>query len=155
MNEQARLQRNLPLLRACAGWTAQDLADLLEVSRQSISAWENYDSNGKKKGVKLSKTQYLAIRKLLDDEVAKDNVGKNSEKPHILSTILEVLVDHPDNYTVDDRNAILAEAKLLAPSIIKQPQQRKSLSDIWPTLIVGCGAVLSIAALALLKHENK
>jgi len=62
MDEALRLQRHLPLFRACAGWTAKDLADQLDVSRQSVSAWENYDGGKEKKGVKLSKAYYLAIR---------------------------------------------------------------------------------------------
>jgi DNA-binding XRE family transcriptional regulator len=69
MDEALRLQRHLPLFRACAGWTAKDLADQLEVSRQSVSAWENYDGGKEKKGVKLSKAYYLAIRHLLETAV--------------------------------------------------------------------------------------
>ena len=106
MTNEERMQQYLPLLRTCAGWTAKDLADQLEVSRQSISAWENYDYKNKK-GVKLSKIQYLAIKKLLEDEIDKDTADENSEKKHILGTLLEVLIDHPDNYTTDDRKAVL------------------------------------------------
>ena len=138
MDEPIRLQRHLPLFRACAGWTAKDLAERLEVSRQSISAWENYDERVSKKGVKMTAIQYYAIRKLLDDEIAKDlpdDVGKR--KQHILGTLLEVLVDHPEQYTSDDVNAALAEAQLMAPSIMKQPEQRKSVSKVWPALLAG------------------
>ena len=155
MNEQVRLQRYLPLIRACAGWTAQDLADRLEVSRQSISAWENYDFKNGEKGVKLSRIQYLAIRKLLDDEIAKDVKQVSKGKEHILGTLLEVLVDHPDEYTSEDKKAVISEAKLLAPSIVKQPQQRKAISDIWPAVLMGCGVVLSATILAIIGHEGK
>ena len=155
MDEPIRLQRHLPLFRACAGWTAKELADKLEVSRQSISAWENFDPKSNKKGVRLTAIQYYAIRKLLDDEIAKDLSDKVSDrKQHILGTLLEVLVDHPEQYTSDDVNAALVEAKLMAPSIMKQPEKRKSVSNVWPALLTGCGVVLSAALIAILGHDN-
>ena len=154
MDEVTRLQRHLPLFRACAGWTAKDLSDQLEVSRQSISAWENY-SGFDKKGVRLSKGYYLAIRHLLETAVS-DDVSDETElkKKHILGTMLEVLVDHPEKYTSEDIDAILKEAQLMAPSIMKQPEQRKSVSKVWPTLLAGCGIVLSAALIAILGHDK-
>ena len=155
MDEPIRLQRHLPLFRACAGWTAKDLAEKLEVSRQSISAWENYDERTPKKGVKMTAIQYYAIRKLLDDEIANDlsdDVGKR--KQHIIGTLLEVLVDHPDKYTSADVDAALAEAQLMAPSIMKQPEKRKSVSMVWPALLAGCGVALSAALIAILGHDK-
>jgi transcriptional regulator with XRE-family HTH domain len=154
VDEVTRLQRHLPLFRACAGWTAKDLADQLEVSRQSISAWENYNGSDKK-GVRLSKGYYLATRHLLETAVA-DDVSDETElkKKHILGTMLEVLVDHPEKYTNEDIDAILKEAQLMAPSIMKQPEQRKSVSKVWPTLLAGCGIVLSAALIAILGHDK-
>lgn len=155
MDEALRLQRHLPLFRACAGWTAKDLADQLDVSRQSVSAWENYDGGKEKKGVKLSKAYYLAIRHLLETAVIVDVNDENAlKKKHILGTMLEVLVDHPDQYTNDDVDAVLREAELLAPSIMKQPEQRKSVSKVWPALLAGCGVVLSAALIAILGHDK-
>lgn len=154
MDEPIRLQRHLPLFRACAGWTAKDLAEKLEVSRQSVSAWENYDEKNQK-GVKLSKAYYLAIRQLLETEVNSDvSDEKNVKHEHILGTMLEVLVDHPEKYTSDDVNAVLKEADLMAPSIMKQPEQRKSVSKIWPALVAGCGVAISAALIAILGHDK-
>lgn len=155
MDEPVRLQRHLPLFRTCAGWTAKDLAEKLEVSRQSISAWENYDERAPRKGVKMTAVQYYAIRKLLDDEIAKDiSDDVNKRKQHILGTLLEVLVDHPDKYTSADVDAALAEAQLMAPSIMKQPEKRKSVSMVWPALLAGCGVALSAALIAILGHDK-
>ena len=154
MEEPGRLQSHLALFRACAGWTAQDFADRLEVSRQSVSAWENYGTSGGLKGVRLTAIQYLAIRKLLDDEIAQDLSDDTARrKQHILGTMLEVLVDHPERYTQEDREAAVSEAQLMAPSIMKQPEQRKSVSKVWPALLVGCGVLLSAAFLALIGHN--
>lgn len=154
MVEVTRLQKYLPLFRSCAGWTAKDLADQLEVSRQSISAWENYNDSDKK-GVKLSRGYYLAIRHLLEIAVAEDVSDETGlKKKHILGTMLEVLVDHPEKYTSADVNAILKESNLMAPSIMKQPEQRKSISNVWPTLLTGCGIMLSAALIAILGHKK-
>ena len=67
--------------------------------------------------------------------------------------MLEVLVDHPERYTQEDREAAVSEAQLMAPSIMKQPEQRKSVSKVWPALLVGCGVLLSAAFLALIGHN--
>lgn len=156
MDQITRLQRHLPLFRTCAGWTAKDLAEQLDVSRQSISSWENYDTTGGKKGVKLSKGYYLAIRQLLETAVKTDvSDEKEQKKKHILGTLLEVLVDHPEKYTSEDINAVLKEAELMAPAIMKQPEQRKSVSKIWPVLLAGCGAVLSATLIAILNHDKE
>lgn len=153
MDEVARLQKYLPLFRACAGWTAKDLAEQLDVSRQSVSAWENYNSG--EKGVKLSKAYYLAIRQLLETAVRTDvSDEKDRKKKHILGTMLEVLVDHPDKYSKEDVDAVMKEAELVAPSIMKQPEQRKTVSKIWPALLAGCGIALSAALIAILGHDK-
>lgn len=155
MDEVSRLQRHLPLFRACAGWTAKDLAEQLEVSRQSVSAWENYNGSGDKKGVKLSKAYYLAIRQLLETAVTADvNDETALKKKHILGTMMEVLVDHPTKYTSEDVDAVLKEAELMAPSIMKQPEQRKSVSKVWPALLASCGVVLSAALITILGHDK-
>ena len=64
MDEISRLQRHLPLIRSCAGWTAAALGEKLGVKRQTISTIEQ----GEEK-YKMTRMQYLAIRKVLDDEI--------------------------------------------------------------------------------------
>ncbi len=59
-----RLQENLERIRGAAGWTAQRLADEIGVSRQTISSIENGRSV-------MTKTQYLAIRTVLNFEIAE------------------------------------------------------------------------------------
>ena len=154
MNEEERLQRHLPLFRACAGWTTQMLANQLGVSRQTVSAWENYDESDQKKGVKLSRIHYLAIRQLLESAYRNDQSGENEKERHILETMLEVVVDNPDNkYGSKDVDAVLAEAELLAPSIREQPEKRKNISKAWKVLLIG-GAAISAVLLAYLGFSN-
>lgn len=58
------LRKNLPIIRAFAGWSTDDLAKMLGVSRQTI-----YNIETKK----ISMLQYLAISKLLDNEIMYTN----------------------------------------------------------------------------------
>lgn len=58
-----RLQKNLATLRKVAGWSAEDLADMIGVTRQTIVNLEN-NSN-----YRMTKIQYIAIRAVLEAEV--------------------------------------------------------------------------------------
>lgn len=75
----SRLQENLANIRKVAGWSAEDLGEMLGVTRQTIVNLEN--SN-----VQMSKTQYIAIRALLDVEIQRSN-------NETLSQVIEILID--------------------------------------------------------------
>ena len=53
------------MIRSCAGWTAAALGEKLGVKRQTISTIEQGEDK-----YKMTRMQYLAIRKVLDDEIA-------------------------------------------------------------------------------------
>ena len=63
-SEIAKLQNNLLLIRKASGWSAEEFGDMIGVTKQTISNLEN------KKTV-MSKTQYIAIRAVLDYEIAE------------------------------------------------------------------------------------
>ena len=144
MDEISRLQRHLPLIRSCAGWTAATLGEKLGVKRQTISTIEQGEDK-----YKMTRMQYLAIRKVLDDEIAAAK-----DETQMLSTVLDALVDHPDNYTDDERTEILSKANLLAPSIVKHPSERGSASNAWKTILVASGVAVSAALIAILGHNK-
>ncbi|MBQ6960650.1 MAG: helix-turn-helix domain-containing protein [Clostridia bacterium] len=144
MDELPRLQKNLALIRSCAGWTAAVLAEKLGVKRQTISTIEQ----GEEK-YKMTKMQYLAIRKILDDEIAA-----SKEDTQMLYYVIDALVDHPGDYTDAERTEILSKAKLLAPSIVKQPSERKSASNAWKAILAASGVVVSAALIAILGHNK-
>ncbi|ERL09711.1 helix-turn-helix transcriptional regulator [Olsenella profusa] len=76
-----QMQDNLGAIRRVAGWTAEQFGDSIGVTRQTISNLER----GK---TALSKTQYLAIRTVLNQEIIdSENLG--------LATVLKALVDEP------------------------------------------------------------
>lgn len=146
MDEILRLQENLSVIRSCAGWTASSLSEKLGVKRQMISTIEQ----GAEK-YKMTRMQYLAIRKVLDDEV-KDSPEDDTR---MLCAVIDALVDHPEKYTEEERNEILSNAQLLAPSIVKKPEERKRASNVWKTALIASGVAVSAALIAILAVKNK
>lgn len=144
MDEISRLQRHLPLIRSCAGWTAAALGEKLGVKRQTISTIEQGEDK-----YKMTRMQYLAIRKVIDDEIAS-----SGDDTQMLYYVVDALVDHPENYTSDERTEILSKAKLLAPSIVKQPSERASASGAWKAILAASGVVVSTALIAILGHNK-
>lgn len=122
MSEIQRLQKNLSLLRTCANWTIQDLADKLEVNRQTIS---NLESN--KEDKKMSKIQYLAIRYCFLIEIEEN-------KNEILKQLFYLLVDHPEEITDNDRKLIMQQAKILSAAS-KGGSSKKEINDSWSQFI--------------------
>lgn len=61
--EIEKLQNSLLLIRKAGGWSAEEFGDMIGVTKQTISNLEN-------KKTKMTKTQYIAIRAVLDYEMA-------------------------------------------------------------------------------------
>lgn len=116
MNEIERLQHNLLLLRRAVGWTAEELGDRIGVTRQTINNLETERS-------KLNKTQYIAIRAVLDAEIST-----SPEDTEMLKCLLEVFVDNPDKYKQEDRMQLLEKANMLTPAILAGTTTRKAVS---------------------------
>ena len=144
MDEVSRLQKHLALIRSCAGWTAAALAEKLGVKRQTISTIEQ----GEEK-YKMTRMQYLAIRRVLDVEIAA-----SKDDTQMLSLVIDALADHPEAYTDEERNEILSKAKLLAPSIVKNPDERKNASNVWKAILAASGVVASAALIAFLGRKK-
>ena len=128
MNAQERLQKNLVLLRNCAGWTASDFGRRLGVTRQTVGSFE-------KNGNRLSVMQYLAIHKVFDDEI--DSLADPEDC--MLKILMDSLVDHPERYPDTVRDEIRNDAGLFAPSIMKKPQDRGRISKAWAALLDASG----------------
>ena len=60
-----KLQNNLLLIRNAGGWTAEVFGDMIGVTKQTISNLEN-------KKTEMTKTQYIAIRAVLDYEMEEN-----------------------------------------------------------------------------------
>lgn len=78
----SRFQDSLSTLRKVAGWSAEELGELLDVTRQTIVNLETGQT-------KMTKIQYMAIRLAFEAE-AQDNSHKT------LSNLITILVDSDD-----------------------------------------------------------
>lgn len=92
--EIKRLQENLGTIRKIAGWTTQDLGERIGVTKQTISNLEN-------KKTDMTLTQYIAIRTILDYEIA------NNEGNEVLPQVVHLLLDVPiEELSIEDRKKI-------------------------------------------------
>ncbi len=133
-----RLRKILLYVRRILGWSAVVLGEKLGISRQSVNKIESGKSG-------LSKTEYLLLRRILAEEMDP------SEDDHsVLPVVLEVLVDHPEKYSEDERNEVLSKLKLVAPTVI-EPAERKHVSSSWRGILLTGGGVVTAALIALLK----
>lgn len=64
-SEIEKLQTNLATIRKAGGWSAEEFGKMIGVSRQTIWNLENAA------GTKMTPTQYIAIRTVLDYEIAE------------------------------------------------------------------------------------
>ena len=134
MNEIERLQDNLLLIRRTVGWTAEEFGDRIGVTRQTIN-------NLEAKRNKLTKTQYIAIRAILDAEMVQ-----SPEDTEMLRCLLDVFIDNPDKYDKKDRKELLEKANMLTPSILAGTTTRKAVSKE----LVGIAGTMGIVSLAAL-----
>lgn len=122
-----RLQENLANIRKIAGWTAEDLGEMLGVSKQNISNLENCN-------IKLSQAQYIAIRHLLDYQTACDH--ENTTLPLVIHLLIDRIELTGSDYnelkrTIKDIGAAAATMngktlKLFADTLLKASYTRAS-----------------------------
>jgi len=88
-----RLQQNLSSIRKIAGWTAEVLGKKIGVTKQTISNIENNKSP-------MNFSQYIAIRSVLDAEIA------NNKENELLPKVVAILLDSEDEFNEDDYSKI-------------------------------------------------
>ena len=140
MEEIIRMQNHLLLIRRTVGWTAEEFGEKIGVTRQTINNIEGGRN-------KLTKTQYIAMRSVLDAEIAI-----HPKETEMLKKILEVFVDNPESYKEEDREELLTKANLLAPSILAGVAPREVVSKEWMqtagTIATITGASVGAASVA-------
>ena len=122
------MQNNLLLIRRTIGWTAAEFGDQIGVTRQTIN---NIESGRNK----LTKTQYIAMRSVIDAEIVK-----HPEETQMVKTLLDMLIDHPENYSKADYNELIEKANLMSPSILAGTATRETVSKEW---MKAAGAVVA------------
>lgn len=139
MEEIRRMQEHLLLIRRTVGWTAEVFGDRIGVTRQTINNLEAGRN-------RLNKTQYIAMRSVLDMEMIQ-----YPEETKMLRLILDVFVDHPDKYSEKEREEILTKANMIAPSILTGTVPREKVSTELVSMaakILGMTAITLVASIA-------
>ena len=107
----ARLQDNLYTIRQLAGWSAEEMGVLLDITRQTVY-------NLERGRPRMSWAQYLAIRKIIDLEIERqpDNL--------VLPKAVNVLLD--DEELPESELTELQEAlKTIAKGMVSRSVNRK------------------------------
>ena len=72
------------------------------------------------------------------------------DETDMLKVLLDVLIDHPENYSDEDREELFGKANLMAPSILAGTTSRSYVSKEWMRsagMIVGAGALIGLVGL--------
>lgn len=96
-----RLQANLLSIRKIAGWTAQDLGDRIGVTKQTISNLET----GK---AKLTQTQYIVIRAVLEYEI------QTNKESIVLPQVISILLNDGNEDIFDEEKEITSAVTTVA-----------------------------------------
>lgn len=131
-----RMQENLLLIRRTVGWSASKFAEKIGVTRQTIN---NIESGRNK----LNKTQYIAMRSVLDAEIKSF-----PDDTKMLQILLEVLVDNPQNYSEEVRETIIEKANIMTPGILVGSVSRETVSKEWMNTVVSGTLALTAPGLA-------
>ena len=142
---QELLPKYLPVIRACLGWTADGLAKRIGVARTTVSAFEKVG----KDGGTMELMPYLAIRKVLDDEISK-----HPDETEVLAAVLGAVVDQVDSPKPEEKLEICKRALQMAKEIRKAPEQRKASSKAWSAYLLAGGVIVTAGIIALLKGKK-
>ena len=83
---------------------------------------------------KLNKTQYIAMRSVLDAEM-----NQYPEETEMLKLILDVFIDNPETYSEEEKEKLLSKANMVAPSILAGSTSRKDVSKEMVAVAGGLG----------------
>lgn len=130
------LQKNLKLIRTTGKWTAEEFGEMIGVTKQTI---RNIETNT----TKLSKTQYIAIRSVLDYEISL----KRNDK---LETVINLLFNS-EEMSDNDKEKALA----FISGAVEQNLDKESFNAGLAALIGGVAAVTVTVAVWLAKIMKK
>ena len=137
-----RMKKYLPILRKAAGWKAEDLGELIGVTRQTITSLE------KNEGYKMTKTQYIALRSVFYREA---ECTKNESLKHLI----ELLV-LKDNLTDEEEKKISATVKNIYAQIGRSVNSAGILAGMTALLgMFGYALAALPAAGSVVKQGNK
>lgn len=132
------LQQNLAAIRKIAGWTAEQLADRIGVTKQTISNLETGRTP-------MNLTQYIAIRAILDHEI------ETNKENTVLPQVVTILVDKGDELNEEDYRKLKDAINTVSISAAGGVTGA-TLASIFAGLLGGIpasGTILGVVGLAL------
>ena len=126
----ACLQKNLSAVRKIAGWTSEQLGEKIGVTKQTISNLENEKT-------KMTLTQYIAIRSIIDYEI------QTNKENSVLPQVVEVLLNHYDEYSEEERKKVTENVKTIAATA-SGGVRGENLVKVRTVLLSGFSAVLPV-----------
>ena len=84
------------------------------------------------------------MRSVIDAEIVK-----HPEETEMVKILLDMLIDHPENYLKADYNELLEKANLMSPSILAGTATRETVSKEWMKTAGAVGAVAMAMAVPL------
>lgn len=103
------MKKHLSSLRKIAGWTCEELGEMIGLSKQTISGLENNPS------AKLSKAQYIALRTIFETEAKERN---NISLQEILKLVFEDKENYKSNETdLENKIKMIAAASTAAVGV--------------------------------------
>lgn len=132
------LQENLAAIRKIAGWTAEQLAEMIGVTKQTISNLETGKS-------RMSLTQYIAIRAILDHEI------ETNKENTVLPQVITILLDKANELNKEDYVKVKEVVNTVSISAAGGVTGT-TLASIFGSLLAGIptsAVILGVAGLAL------
>jgi len=133
MDDVLLLQENLEMLRKLFGWSAEQLGNRLDVTKQTILNLEH--------GVqKMSRIQYIAIRAVLETEA---NMRSEEEKQNLL-TVMRIVLNEDSSISDEQRINVLNTAKVISSATTSAKDKdiaRKTLSSALLGIGIAVGAI--------------
>ena len=131
------LQKNLQTIRQIAGWTLEEFAERIGVTKQTISNLERMKT-------KMNLTQYLAIRSVLDYEMKEHS--ENDTLPKAIALLLDKGREMPEEKYDELKQAIDTVAVACYVKAEKGILPRLFAKIVGPLVLgVGMGNILSAA----------
>ena len=118
-----RMQNNLGALRKIAGWTTEQLANKLDVSKQTVCNLENKENH-----TKMKYSQYALLKMIFDEEI------KNNLQNELLEKAMDVLINEPD----PDENKY-NEKELYIDTLASAKYAGKSNEELAKFMALMCG----------------
>ena len=133
--EIQRLQQNLSSIRKIAGWNAETLGNKIGVTKQTISNLENRKTT-------MSFAQYIALRSVLDVEIAGNN------ESDVLPKVVALLLDCDDELDDDNYSKVQEVAGTVAATAADGASSSR-LNDVFALLLTSVPVVVPIMGAVL------